>query len=141
MDLLFSKYPGELDERWAEAAAILEDLTARFPDYCRAYFHLGEARRLGDDSTGAIAAYEDGLECDPTDMRLVLNRALLLRAAGRLEEAVIGLERVVASPAGEDPLFLGAHLELARGLRDLGREDEAATAHARYRELGGTEPL
>ncbi|MEO0653144.1 MAG: tetratricopeptide repeat protein, partial [Planctomycetota bacterium] len=128
-------------ERWSEAESVLTGLVARFPDYCRAYFQLGEARRLSGDPRGAIEAYEVGQQCDPQDMRLTLNRALLLREIGRVDEALVELQRVVASPAGEDPLFLGAHLELARALRGAERIEEADAAYARYRALGGTEAL
>ncbi|QDU66680.1 tetratricopeptide repeat protein [Engelhardtia mirabilis] len=128
-------------EAWDRAAAELEALLAIQPDYCRARFHLGEARRLGGDAAGAIEAYGACIECDATDMRPRLNRALLLRAAGRNDEALADLTAVASSDAAEDPLFLGAHLELARALRDAGRTEDSAAAYERYRALGGDEEL
>lgn len=130
----------QVDE-WARAERELEDLLAVAPDYCRARFHLGEARRLGGRPDAAIEAYGEAIECDADDMRPRLNRALLLRDAGRTAEALDDLAIVVAAATADDPLFLGAHLEYARLLRDAGRDADAASAYDRYRALGGDEPL
>jgi len=128
-------------EAWERAELELEALLELHPDYCRALFHLGEARRLGGDATGAIEAYGACVDCDPADMRPRLNRALLLRAAGRNDEALADLLAVTSSEVAQDPLFLGAHLELARALRDADRGEDATAAYDRYRSLGGTEEL
>lgn len=128
-------------EGWERADRELRELLAITPDYCRALFHLGEVARLSNRPDDAIAAYGRCIECDPDDMRPRFNRALLHRAADRDAQALADLEQIVASPAADDPLFLGAHLELARLHRDGGRADEAAGAYEQYRARGGTEEL
>lgn len=65
----------------------------------------------------------------------VLGRAE--RGAGDLEAARRALERGVACDNGAARTIL----ELARVLAELGEVEESAARYARYRELGGTEPL
>ncbi|MHC4262592.1 MAG: tetratricopeptide repeat protein [Planctomycetota bacterium] len=128
-------------DRWSRAEATLEELLTVAPDYCRAYFHLGEARRLAGDTDGAVAAYDLGLECNPTDLRLTMNRGLLRLVRGDVEAGIADLVRVVESEQAGDPLFLSAHLELARAFRAKGDEARSQAAYDRYVELGGQEPL
>ncbi len=59
------------------------------------------------------------------------------RALGRLVEARAALERAIAC----DPSSARSRLELARVLTAVGEKDAAAAPYARYRELGGTEPI
>jgi tetratricopeptide (TPR) repeat protein len=59
------------------------------------------------------------------------------RGLGRLSEARAALEAAVACEPGS----LRAHLELARTLAALGDPSAASALYARYRELGGSEPL
>ncbi|HEV8111643.1 MAG TPA: hypothetical protein VGR31_02625 [Planctomycetota bacterium] len=59
------------------------------------------------------------------------------RALGHLAEARTALERACACDASS----ARAVLELARVLAASGEKDAAAARYARYRELGGTEPL
>jgi hypothetical protein len=56
-------------------------------------------------------------------------------------KAAVDLEQLVESGAADSSPFVHAHVELARLLRAAGRTDEAALRYARYRELGGAEPL
>jgi tetratricopeptide (TPR) repeat protein len=128
-------------EQYELAAAELEELLRLDPTYCRAYFQLGEARRLGGQPEAAIEAYGQGLVCDPSDMRLRQNRGLLHRLAGRDEAARDDFLAVCTSPLASDPLYLGAHLELARVQLALGELDAARSSYERYRALGGDQPL
>jgi tetratricopeptide (TPR) repeat protein len=59
------------------------------------------------------------------------------RGLGRLAEARAALERAIAC----DPGSARSRLELARVLAALGDKDASAAQYARYRELGGTEPI
>jgi tetratricopeptide (TPR) repeat protein len=128
-------------ERYGEARAVLEQLAADHPDFCRAYLHLGEACRLSGDPTAASAAYSRGLECDPTDLRLLHNRGLLAAAGGRLEDGLADLRRIVESERAEEPEFLESHLAYARLLAESGADEVSAAAYERYRSLGGTGSL
>ena len=61
---------------------------------------------------------------------------------GDAEAARVELEALCDDDhAGSDRRFVGAHLALARVLTQLGDAPAAAARYARYRELGGTEPL
>jgi tetratricopeptide (TPR) repeat protein len=59
------------------------------------------------------------------------------RGLGHLAEARAALESAIAC----EPNAPRVHLELARTLAALGEKEAAATRYARFRELGGTEPL
>jgi tetratricopeptide (TPR) repeat protein len=59
------------------------------------------------------------------------------RGLGRLVEARAALERAIAC----DPNAARSHLELARVLLALGEKDASSLQFARYRELGGNEPI
>ncbi|WP_020469955.1 tetratricopeptide repeat protein [Zavarzinella formosa] len=53
------------DSRFREAAASFEEVAKREPANAEAWFQLGEARRLGGNIAGAIAAYQKCLETSP----------------------------------------------------------------------------
>ncbi len=69
------------------------------------------------------------------------NRAQLAILERRYDDAFADLDALVASGAADRGPFVHAHVELARMLRAAGRADDAAARYARYRELGGEEPL
>lgn len=125
----------------AKAEAVLRDLVARAPTFAPGWFHVGEAERMQGDLTAALAAYSRALEIEPDHLLALHNRATIHRLAGRAAEARADYERIVAGPRASEPLALPAHLELARVLDAAGDRDAAAQRYARYRELGGTEPL
>jgi len=68
-------------------------------------------------------------------------QALVALDARDLPLARSELEAVCADSAAVDGRLLRAHLDLARVLWDMGAQEEARARHARYRELGGSEPL
>lgn len=85
------------------------------------------AREIGRDLVARFPGFCRGFE--------VLGRAE--RALRDLESARATLERGLACDASARASWL----ELARVLSDLGQAEAAAARYARYRELGGTEPL
>lgn len=125
----------------ARAKAVLDELLARHPDYANGWFHLGEAQRLLDDLPSASQSYSKALELEPDHVLARHNRATIQRLAGRLAEARADFERVVDGPRSADKAALNSHLALARLLSTSGDSAAAAARYARYKELGGAEPL
>lgn len=133
---------------WMDAGAfdrarpLLEDLVRRHPDFARGWFHLGETLRAAGDLGAAAGAWRRALDADP-DMHLArFNLAVAALVAGRAEEAREELERLEAAPEAEaDPRLAALHLNLARLDLAQGLGERALQRYARYRELGGREPL
>jgi len=116
-------------------------LTSSFPEFCRGWFHLAEADRLGFDDDDALASYDRALACDPGHAPARMNRGMLRFELGRPDEARADLEQLVAGAAGDDPVYASAHLFLARIHLRAGDREKADASYARYGELGGTEAL
>lgn len=125
----------------ARATAVLDELLARHPDYAAGWFHLGEAQRLLDDLASASKSYSKTLELEPEHVLARHNRATIERLAGRLAEARAEFERIVDGPRAAEKVALNSHLALARLLLTSGDREGAAARYARYRDLGGREPL
>lgn len=126
-------------ERFAEAEAEFLAALERDAQLESACFQLGEARRLRGDSDGALAAYDRGVALAPQDLELRSNRGLLRLSLGQAEGAA-DLEFVVAQEASARPAFAPVFLGLARHLA-ASAPQRAAELYARYRDLGGREPL
>ena len=109
-------------ENPAEAAALLERLTAQAPNHAEAHCALGNARRSLKRIEPAIAAYRRYAELAP---QAALAHHLLgqsLSEAGKKEEAIAPLARAAALAAGEEAAL--AEVDLGNVLLDLGREEE-----------------
>jgi len=123
------------------AAHELDLLLERAPDFCPAWFHLGEARRMQNDLAAALAAYDAAVACDEDEVLARNNRAVIARMQGRTADARADFEWIVASRHESDPRVLSAHLELARLLLASGDPAAARARYARYVELGGKAKL
>lgn len=126
---------------FARAERVLDELVALAPEFCRGWAALGEALRRSSDVARARAAYDRALACDPALPEALFDRGLLAVLDQRWSDARTDLEPLVDGPASSEPRFARAHLELARVLLRLGDPAGAGKRYARYRELGGTEPL
>jgi tetratricopeptide (TPR) repeat protein len=126
------------DER---GMAVLNELVERCPTYGPGWFHLGEVLRSKQRWEEAQAAYDKALELDPDLPLARYNRAVLLLRGGNNDAARADLEQLVAGPYEADPRIVSAHLALARLLHASGDREGALKRHARYVQLGGTEPL
>ncbi|HHG84010.1 MAG TPA: tetratricopeptide repeat protein [Bacteroidetes bacterium] len=83
----------------AEAAVILFKLVADFPDYGRAYNHLGYIYETKyRENQKAEAYYKKCLELSPEYPAIYLNYAILLSAQGRGEELLALLKAGLACP-------------------------------------------
>jgi len=125
----------------ARARTELETLLQRKPEFCRAWFHLGEARRLTGDAAGAREAWTRALSCDPDDLKSRYNRGQLALLDGRLDEAEQDFSKLLGTSAEADPKFAGLHLFVARRALARGDSKAAELAYEKYRALGGGEPL
>jgi len=120
---------------------VLAELVVMAPGFSRGWSHLGEAlRRLGD-AAGATSAFGRALALDPGDRLARFGRGLVQKGAGALEEAALDFRWLVANGPTAEARTAAAHLLLARILGEQGDERGARETYARYRELGGTEPL
>lgn len=128
-------------EDWPRARAELAELGRRAPGFGRGWSLLGDLERRARSFDAAEACYARALAAEPALPEALVGRARLALALGKPADARADLERWAASPAADEPRFLAAHLDLARALAALGETSAAETRHARYRALGGTEPL
>lgn len=124
-----------------EALPVLDEIFALDPDNCEAFGHLAEAHRKLEAWEDARAAYDKAIDCAPQNVGLRFNRAWTARQSGRPEDAVPDYEWIVASEFKEDPRFIDSYLQLARHAARQGDAAKSEERYARYRELGGTEPL
>ncbi len=143
-------------QQFEPARAVLEELTRRRPSYADGWYHLAECqRKLGERQLAdrkqkvvpaqaflsAEASYTRALELDQKLDLARYNRAIIYLLTQRAALAAPELQSLVEGKSADDPKLLGAHLALARCLRDLGQEQAAQARHARYVALGGKEPL
>ena len=145
--------PGEPEPRlglalvWMEARQVerarevLLELTQLFPRYARGQFHLGEVERLRGDFDAARRAWSAALAADPDQDKARFNRAVIDTQRGDLALAQPDWEILVQREVSTRPPMLEAHLYLARIQLARGDRPAAQQRYARYRELGGTEPL
>lgn len=129
-----------VDELERARAAVGEALE-RDPQFARAWALAGELERKAGQQDAALAAYGKALALDSTLTDARFNRALLALAADDAATARADFEQIVNGPQSTAERYLGAHLLLARLLRDAGEDEAAAARHARYQRLGGTESL
>ena len=136
-----------LAQLWLEAREprlakeVLDLLVARAAGFARGWSLLGETERLLDDYAAARRAWDRALELDPTLVPARFNRGTLARMEGRALDARTDFAWIVEHGASDALRHRQAHLELARLELAAGARERAEQLHARYRELGGTEPL
>ncbi|MEK7329896.1 MAG: tetratricopeptide repeat protein, partial [Candidatus Eisenbacteria bacterium] len=84
-----------LTGRGAEAVRVLEELRGRNPRYALAYASLGANYFNLGDPVGAERVLRQGLAIAPENAQLHFTLALVLKATGRIEEALRERERAV----------------------------------------------
>jgi len=120
-----------------EARVLLERALELHPDLTSAYYHLAEVHTREGDAAAARAALEDAIELNPRHFDARLRLANHHEDAGDWEAAVAELERALElDPDHPTPLF-----RMARALRELGRDDEAAELEQRHRRAAILEDL
>ena len=73
--------------RYKEAEATLQKLIEKNPKNSALYTKLGETRRLFGDNPGAVSAFKQAHDLAPTEVRPLLQMALVYDDTGRNEEA------------------------------------------------------
>jgi protein O-mannosyl-transferase len=108
----------------AQAVLELEALIERNPGYLPAWRNLVVARSRSGDSTGVWRTLESALARFPADPELWVQRTVLLRNSGRLDEALVANARALALAPG-DP---AGWLRQASLLAENGRDSESRAA-------------
>lgn len=125
----------------ARASQALDVALQLAPDFARGWALRGELLRKQNQTSDALAAYTKALKLDPKQTDARYNRALLAMQTGADEVALQDLRTIVDGSESSAPRYLGAHLALARLLLRVTESELAQKRYARYRQLGGTEPL
>jgi len=108
------------------AAAQFQVLIDKNPKSSTLYLQMGEAKLSGGDIRGALAAFQTARQLAPSDLRAVLDLALLYDRTGRSEQARKEYEIVIQlQPENATALNNLAYLEAEEGV-DL----DQALAHA-----------
>ena len=108
------------------ARAAAERALAIDPGYAPAIAHLGLIAMAQDrDLAGAARYYQEALSLSPTDTDIIGDAATLLQSLGRLEEAIVLKEYVVA----RDPVSPRGHHNLGNSYRWAERWDEAVASY------------
>jgi tetratricopeptide (TPR) repeat protein len=97
----------------ARAETVLEAAAARDADPELAH-HLGLVRASGGDHESALAAFGEALAADAGRALVRANLGRSLLALGRVDEAIVTLERAVA----DDPTLPAVHTALALALAE-----------------------
>jgi len=104
------------------ARAATERALSLDPDYAQAHAELGWIATSYDSNLSAAARhYERALSLDPDNIYVLAGAAVLLKALGRVSDALVLEEYVVA----RDPLNPGVHINAGVSYFHTGRWDDA----------------
>lgn len=117
---------GDLDTAIATLQRGIEKAGGPYLLFSRLGNYLSDAEQFDE----ALAAYDRGLACEPTDPALFgLNRSLVYSRMDRDEDALAELRRIeptVEAAGANEPIYWHFRSSLVGVLRDLGRYDEIA---------------
>ena len=119
-------FAAQMSEDFATAAASYERVVAVAPADWESWNNLGNARRLGGDFEGALAALERAAEISPDSPPVRLNHALAVASNGKIAEA----EALLREIAEEFPQDTKALAELHALYKEQARDEEALEAIA-----------
>ena len=115
--------------RYAEAEYKLRSLLGLYPDFGFGWKLMGSILQMqGKD---ALPAFQKTAQLLPDDAQAHYNLGVMLRSAGRLDEAVTHYRQAVTL----NPSFAEAHGNLGNVLRDMGRFEDAAASYKRAIKL------
>ncbi len=119
----------------------LVELIERAPREARAWTLLGDCERHLGNMAAARAGWDRAVEIDTAQIGARFNRGVLARMEVRLADARADFDWILEHGAEDELRYRQAHLELARLDLAAGLPDRAEARYAKYRGLGGTEPL
>ena len=111
--------------RYAEAESLARTLLGRYPEFGFGWKLLGGALQM--QRKDALPAFQKVAELMPADPEAHYNLGVVLKGAGRLEEAAASYRRAVALK----PDYAEAHSNLGNTLNDLGQHQEAIASYRR----------
>ena len=115
--------------RYAEAEYKLRSLLGLYPDFGFGWKLMGSILQMqGKD---ALPAFKKTAQLLPDDAQAYYNLGVVLRSAGRLDEAAASYRRVIALR----PNFAEAHGNLGNILYELGQFDAALTSYRKSLEF------
>ena len=117
--------------RYAEAAALAQKMTARFPSFGFGWKALGTVLMQTGKNDEALAPMQKAAALSPDDAYAYSNLGNLYSSLNRPAEAEASLRRAVAIDAN----FAEAHCNLGSTLQDLGRLTEAEASYRRALEI------
>jgi Tfp pilus assembly protein PilF len=110
-----------LQEKWDLAADAYRQAIAVNPRHARAQNNLGQVLERQRQIEAASAVYRQAVESQPTFRLARFNLGRMLLALGRIDEAILELEKLTQPRDGEAPRYLFA---LATAYVRAGRKDE-----------------
>jgi tetratricopeptide (TPR) repeat protein len=122
--------------QWPEAAAIFEDLVARYPDKLDAYLNRGEVARAQGLHDEAASWFQRAQEHFPDDYRPSYHLGLTARSAGQPEKALTYFDQSLRLKPGDSY----THYYKAHALKEMGQREEAIHELARAIELHAKHP-
>lgn len=119
------------DHRPAEAIPFFREAVRLAPDDLEPRFRLGVSLQVDDRPAEALAELEQVVTRKPDHPKAWHHMGLACQELERWQDAVFALQQAVRlTPEDASPWF-----DLAESLRRTGRDEEAAQAEARFREL------
>lgn len=114
----------------AEALPAARDAVAQQPHDMMAHRLLAAALRLAGDRAGAVAAIDFAIDLAPDDANLHLERAGMLLAERKLDEAQTALARSIGLDPNQFPAYI-VQAQLALGRGDLDEAERLVRTAAR----------
>jgi tetratricopeptide (TPR) repeat protein len=113
--------------KYAEAAAMVEELLAKYPDEKNPglLVELANFRRMADQNEAALDAAREALKLDPTDAGAQLLSVILLSQIGKIDEAVAAARAALK----DDPSNADINRTLGYVLTQFGRTEDAITLY------------
>ncbi len=122
--------------RLAEADSLYRQVLAKAPTHAQATHHLGVLALQRGQTSSAIELLQTALAALDTDGAIHANYARALKNSGRLDEALLSIDRALAL----DPRLVGAWVDRANLLLDSKRPAEALVSMERALEVNPDEP-
>ncbi len=119
------------DKRLAEAVALAQAMTVRFPQHEFGWMALGGAFKQMGRSADALAPMQKAAALLPGDVEAHFNLGVTFQELGCLDEAEASYRRALQI----SPDYVAAHCNLGNILKDMNRLDEAEASYRRALQI------